>query len=573
MDNFNQQFKKIGEILVHYGYVDMGQINMALQEQRESSEKLGRILVKHGDISEDDFVKAFASQLGEKHISSEDIMRAPEDVVRLLSEEFCIENHVIALNKTDTNILVAMEDPEDLATLDSTRKLTRQNPEVIVAGLDAIHRELEKIYGDIRQSGEVDDVISNISILSGEEGDEQELDLSSEKVSSEEAPFVKLVNLMLLEAIKEDSTDVHIEPGRQNISVRIRIDGVLSQIMTPPMSSLNGITTRLKILSRLNIAEHRLPQDGRMKIKTPYRDIDVRVSILPTVHGEKTVLRLLGFGGKKLNLTTLGFPENKLKIFRKWIKQPYGMILLSGPTGSGKSTTLYASLLEIQSEGINITTVEDPVEYQIAGINQVQMHDEIGLTFSRSLRSILRQDPDVLLIGEIRDSETADIAVKFSLTGHLVFSTVHANDAPSTITRLLDIGIPPFLLGSSLNLVMAQRLVRTICSHCKEPYEPSQEEINRISLSDEELSEVTFMHGKGCSHCRYTGYRGRTAIHEILEVKQPIRRLIFENANQEIIRDKAIELGMTPLREAGIDKIKTGITTIYEVLRSTVEDD
>ena len=310
-----------------------------------------------------------------------------------------------------------------------------------------------------------------------------------------------------------------------------------------------------------------------MKIRTSDRDIDVRVSILPTVFGEKAVLRLLGFGGRKLNLTTLGFPDNKLKIFRKWIKQPYGMILLSGPTGSGKSTTLYASLLEIQDEGINITTVEDPVEYQIAGINQVQMHDEIGLTFSRSLRSILRQDPDILLIGEIRDSETADIAVKFSLTGHLVFSTVHANDAPSTITRLLDIGIAPFLLGSSINLVMAQRLVRTICPHCKEPYEPNHEELERIGVTEAEKSTLKFMQGKGCSHCRYTGYRGRTAIHEILEIKQPIRRLIFENANQEIIREKAIELGMTPLREAGISKAKAGVTTIYEVLRSTVEDE
>ena len=572
MDNFNPQFKKIGEILIHHGYVDAGQVNLALQEQKESHEKLGRILVKQGNLSEDDFVKSFASQLGEKHISGEDIMKASEDVVRLLSEDFCTENNVIALNKTDTSILVAMDDPEDLASLDTIRKLTRLNPEVTVAGLDAIHRALEKIYGDIRQSGEVENVLANISILSGDDGDQQELDLSTEQVSTDEAPFVKLVNLMLLEAIKEDSTDVHIEPGRKNISVRIRIDGVLSQIMTPPMSSLNGITTRLKILSRLNIAEHRLPQDGRMKIKTPDRDIDVRVSILPTVHGEKTVLRLLGFGGKKLNLTTLGFPESKLKIFRKWIKQPYGMILLSGPTGSGKSTTLYASLLEIQSEGINVTTVEDPVEYQIAGINQVQMHDEIGLTFSRSLRSILRQDPDVLLIGEIRDSETADIAVKFSLTGHLVFSTVHANDAPSTITRLLDIGIPPFLLGSSLNLVMAKRLIRTICQHCKQPYDATPEELERIQLSKEELQDIQFMHGKGCSHCRYTGYRGRTAIHEILEIKQPIRRLIFENANQEIIRDKAVQLGMTPLRDAGIGKIKTGITTIYEVLRSTVED-
>ncbi len=573
MDNFNPQFEKIGDILVHFGMADAGQVNNALQEQKETGEKLGQILIKHGHVSEDDFVTAYARQLGEKHISEEDLMRAPEEIVRLIPEDFCMDNTLIALNKTDTSILVAMEDPEDLAALDSIRKLTRLNPEVIVAGKGGITRALEKIFGNIRQSGEVEDVLANISIISGDDDDQQELDLSSEQVSADEAPYVKLVNLMLIEAIREDSTDVHIEPGREKITVRIRIDGVLTQIMSPPMSSLNGITTRIKILSKLNIAEHRLPQDGRMKIRTADRDIDVRVSVLPTVFGEKVVLRLLGFGGRKLSLTNLGFPENKLRIFRKWIKQPYGMILLSGPTGSGKSTTLYASLLEIQDVGINITTVEDPVEYQIPGINQVQMHEDIGLTFSASLRSILRQDPDVLLIGEIRDGETADIAVKFSLTGHLVFSTVHANDAPSTITRLLDIGIAPFLLGSSLNLIMAQRLVRTICPHCKEPYHPSSEELDRLGLPKDELAEIKFMNGKGCSHCRYTGYRGRTAIHEILEVKQPIRRLIFDNANEELIKEKAVELGMTPLREAGIEKVKAGITTIFEVFRSTVEDE
>jgi type II secretory ATPase GspE/PulE/Tfp pilus assembly ATPase PilB-like protein len=293
---------------------------------------------------------------------------------------------------------------------------------------------------------------------------------------------------------------------------------------------------------------------------------------LPTVHGEKVVLRLLGSGQKDVNLNKLGFPNDKLKAFKRWINQPYGMILISGPTGSGKSTTLYASLSEIHSEGINITTVEDPVEYQLKGINQVQMHDTIGLNFSSSLRSILRQDPDVLLIVEIRDSETADIAVKFSLTGHLVFSTVHANDAPSTITRLLDIGIPPFLLGSSLNLVMAQRLVRKICVDCKEEYTPSEKELNRLNTGNNIAKNTTFYHGKGCNKCRYTGYKGRTAIHEIMEIRQPIRKLIFENANEEIIKEKAIELGMTPLRDAGIDKVVNGQTTIHEVLRSTVED-
>ena len=299
---------------------------------------------------------------------------------------------------------------------------------------------------------------------------------------------------MLTEAIKEGSTDVHIEPGRDNVNVRIRIDGVLVTIMSPPINSLNGMVTRIKILSKLNIAEHRLPQDGRMKIKTDSKEIDVRVSILPTVHGEKVVLRLLGSGGKTLTLTNLGFPDDKLKVFRKWINQPYGMVIISGPTGSGKSTTLYASLMEIQSEGINITTVEDPVEYQIPGINQVQMHDDIGLNFSSSLRSILRQDPDVLLIGEIRDEETADIAVKFALTGHLVFSTVHANDAPSTIARLLDLGIPPFLLGSSLNLIMAQRLIRTIDENEKEEYQPSKNEIERVGLDNDK--NIKYFRGK-----------------------------------------------------------------------------
>ena len=375
----------------------------------------------------------------------------------------------------------------------------------------------------------------------------------------------------MTEAIKEGSTDIHIEPGRDEVNVRIRIDGILIKIMTPPVSSLNGIVARIKILSKLNIAEHRLPQDGRMKIKTKDRDIDVRVSILPTVHGEKIVLRLLGSGNKTLTLQNLGFPEDKLKIFRKWINQPYGMVIISGPTGSGKSTTLYAALSEIMSEDINITTVEDPVEYQIPGINQVQMHDEIGLNFSASLRSILRQDPDVLLIGEIRDEETADIAVKFSLTGHLVFSTVHANDAPSTITRLLDLGIPPFLLGSSLNLVMAQRLIRTIDKDSKEKYTPTNEELERMNLT-KDANKIDFYRGKPTNSNHNTGYKGRTAIHEILQVNSDMRQLIYENANQNAIYETAMKNGMTPLRDAGIDKIKSGVTTIDEILRATVED-
>ena len=571
MDNFNPQFAKIGDILVHNEVISEDQLNKALAEQRNSKGKLGTVLINLGFISENDLTDAYSMQMGYKTISNENLLKANLEVTSLLPEDFAKEKKVIALNKSDTSIAIAMEDPEDLAALDSIKKLTKLSPEILIASQSDINEALEILYDKIKKSDEVESAISNITIVQGDEDDGDELDLATEEVSAEDAPFVKLVNLILTEAIKEGSTDIHIEPGRDEVNVRIRIDGILIKIMSPPVSSLNGIVARIKILSKLNIAEHRLPQDGRMKIKTSDRDIDVRVSILPTVHGEKIVLRLLGSGNKTLTLQNLGFPENKLKIFRKWINQPYGMVIISGPTGSGKSTTLYAALSEIMSEDINITTVEDPVEYQIPGINQVQMHDEIGLNFSASLRSILRQDPDVLLIGEIRDEETADIAVKFSLTGHLVFSTVHANDAPSTITRLLDLGIPPFLLGSSLNLIMAQRLIRTIDKDSKEKYTPTNEELERMNIK-KDANKIDFYRGKPTNSNHNTGYKGRTAIHEILQVNSDMRQLIYENANQNAIYETAMKNGMTPLRDAGIDKIKSGVTTIDEILRATVED-
>ena len=570
MENFNPQFQKIGDILVYQKTISQDQLEQALLEQKNTNDKLGNILITQGAISEDELVNAYSMQCGHRSISKDEMLKVDQEIVSLIPEDFAKENNVLALSKKDDYLAIAMEDPEDLTTLDSIRKLTNLNPEIRVAGRSSIQSALDSLYEKVKKSDEVESAISKISIVRGDEEDGDELDLATENVSAEDAPFVKLVNLMLTEAIKEGSTDVHIEPGRENVNVRIRIDGVLLNIMSPPVNSLNGIVTRIKILSKLNIAEHRLPQDGRMKIKTTNKEIDVRVSILPTVHGEKVVLRLLGSGGKTLTLTNLGFPDNKLKVFRKWINQPYGMVIISGPTGSGKSTTLYASLMEIMSEQINITTVEDPVEYQIPGINQVQMHDEIGLNFSASLRSILRQDPDVLLIGEIRDEETADIAVKFSLTGHLVFSTVHANDAPSTIARLLDLGVPPFLLGSSLNLIMAQRLIRTVDEDEKEEYIPNQNELDRIGIKNK--NDFKFYQGKKTSSNHHTGYKGRTAIHEILEVNSDMRKLIYEEASQLDIKNQAMKNGMTPLRDAGIDKIKKGKTTIEEVLRATVED-
>lgn len=569
--SFNPQFQKVGDILVHQGVISEDQLQKALAEQKKSNEKLGQILINQGIITEADLVKAYSQQMGHKHVLENDLLMLSEDNVSLLSEEFARANHVIAMKKTDSGISVAMEDPEDLDAIDGIRKITGLNPEIVIAGRSAIENAIGKLYGTIKQSDEIESAISNISVVSGDEDDNDEVDLSEENVSAEEAPFVKLVNLMLSQAIKEGSTDIHVEPGKNEVIIRIRIDGVLSKIMSPPISSLNGMITRIKILSKLNIAEHRLPQDGRMKLKMGKKEIDVRVSILPTVHGEKAVLRLLGSGDKELNLTNLGFPNSKLTKFKKWINQPYGMVIISGPTGSGKSTTLYAALQEIKNDTINITTVEDPVEYQIPGINQIQVHDKIGLTFAAALRSILRQDPDVLLIGEIRDQETADIAVKFSMTGHLVFSTVHANDAPSTISRLLDLGVPPFLLGSSLNLIMAQRLIRTIDSNEKEQDTPTSEQLQRLGIA-ENSNQMTFYKGKPTQQNHNTGYKGRTAIHEILEVNSSVREMIFEGKSEFEIKDQAIKNGMTPLRDAGIDKIKEGVTTVEEVLRATVED-
>ena len=570
MENFNPQFSKIGDILVYEKKLKPNELEEALKVHYNTTEKIGHILVSKGYINESDLVEAYALQLGHKHVNEDEIIKANEDIVSLIPEAFAKENCLIAIGRTNDSIIIAMEDPEDLMVIDTVKNITQLKPEVVLAGQSVINKCIENLYGKVNKSSQIQDAISNISVVDDEIASD-ELDLVSEDVSAEDAPFVKLVNLILNEAIKEDSSDIHIEPGKENVIVRIRIDGVLLQIMSPPISSLSGIVARIKILSKLNIAEHRLPQDGRMKIKTKECEIDGRVSILPTVHGEKVVLRLIGSGNKTLTLTNLGFPKDKLKIFRRWINQPYGMVIISGPTGSGKSTTLYAALQEIHSEGINITTVEDPVEYQLPGINQVQMHDEIGLNFSASLRSILRQDPDVLLIGEIRDEETAAIAVKFAMTGHLVFSTVHANDAPSTIMRLLDLGIPPFLLGSSLNLIMAQRLVRTIDKDSKEEYTPSENELSLVGLEKKDILNKTLYRGIKNQSNHNTGYKGRTAIHEIIEVDSDMKQLIYNNANQNDIHNQAIEKGMISLRQAGVNKLMSGETTIEEVLRATVE--
>ena len=569
--NFNPQFAKIGEILVQKGKATESGINEALAQQKTTNDKIGVTLIEMGFIEEEDFTSAFAEQLGYRKADNFILLEADSEVASLISEDFARENRVLAVQKSETTITVAMEDPEDVVAVDSIKRLTNLTPDILVAGPELLEKALDKVYGEIQKTTEVAETIESITVVSGEEGSQEEVDLSPDKASDEDAPIVKLVNLIFQESIKERATDIHIEPMEKQVYIRIRIDGVLQTIMTPPATSLSGLVTRIKILSNLNIAEKRLPQDGRFSVKSPGKDIDIRVSILPTVYGEKVVMRLLDKTGFDFNLTSLGFPKHNLGTFKKVIKQPYGMVVVSGPTGSGKSTSLYAALKEIKSERTNITTVEDPVEYQLDGVNQVQVFEDIGLTFGSTLRSILRQDPDVLLIGEIRDGETADIAVKFALTGHLVFSTVHANDAPGTITRLLDIGIAPFLVGSCLNLVMAQRLVRRLCNKCKEEYTPSNEELGLVGLDPSRVPKTLFK-AKGCAECRNTGYKGRLAIFEMIPMARDLRKLVFDNANEDDIRQASLKNGMQTLREAGNARILDGTTSIEEVLRSTVED-
>ena len=568
---FNPQFQRIGEILVHAGKISDDQLNEALAQQKNTHEKLGQVLIDMGMIQEDDLITAYSMQLGYRKADNFLLLEAKPEVVALIPEDFARSNSVLAVQRSKRSLIVAMEDPEDIAAIDSIKRLTDLEPDIVVVGPSLLAKAMDQLYGQIQKADQVEEAIQGITVITGDEDSAEEVDLSPEKASEEDAPIVKLVNLILQEAIKERATDIHIEPQDRKVNVRIRIDGVLQIIMTPPSSSLSGLVTRIKILSKLNIAEKRLPQDGRFSIKTAAKDIDVRVSILPTVYGEKIVLRLLDKSGFDFNLTTLGFPQKHLGVFKKVINQPYGMVVVSGPTGSGKSTSLYAALKEIKDERTNITTVEDPVEYQLDGISQVQVFEDIGLTFGSTLRSILRQDPDVLLIGEIRDSETADIAVKFSLTGHLVFSTVHANDAPGTLTRLLDIGVAPFLVGSCLNLVMAQRLVRRICEKCKEEYKPTKEELSLIGLKPQNV-KGKFHRGKGCADCRNTGYRGRIAIFEMIPMTMTLRKLIFDNANEDEIRQAAMKQGMETLRDAGNQRVLDGTTTVDEILRSTVEE-
>jgi type IV pilus assembly protein PilB len=564
---------KLGQILMEEGVISADQLEKSLDEAAEKNLRLGESLVALGFAVEENVYFGLAKQLDYRFFTNEQLLESREEVVRTIPEEFAKENTLLAVRKEDNLLWVAMSDPDDIIAIDNLNKIMDDGIELQVgmASPAGIKRAIDHVYVRIRKQKEAKTVIGDLQFFAeSDEGDEGLVDMTK-GAAAEEAPIIKLVNMIIAEAMKERATDIHIEARENTCEVRYRVDGVLVSVMEPPKNAHSGIIARIKIISKLNIAEKRLPQDGRFTIRSKEREVDVRVSILPTVNGEKVVMRLLDKGTFGFSLSTLGFEEHQNKIFKRNIIKPYGMIIVSGPTGSGKSTTLYSSLREIMSTQDNITTVEDPVEYHLDGINQVQVKPKIGLTFAATLRSILRQDPDRLLIGEIRDEETADIAVKFSLTGHLVFSTVHANDAPSTVTRLIDIGVPPFLCGSSLLLVMAQRLVRTICPQCKEEYSPKDVEFEYLDMDPAEHQDTKWYKGRGCVHCRDTGYYGRSGIFELLPVTPEIRRLIFENASQDEIRDMAIEQGMETLRKHGISKATRGITSLAEVLRVTTE--
>ncbi len=567
--SFNAQFARIGEVLVHKGFASEDQVKEALIKQNNFGLKIGETLIKLGYITEKQLLESLHDQLDIDIVTQNEVAELEEKIVSLIPEPFAVENRCIAISFDGDVVVVAMTDPENIMVIDNLKKIVQRNVRTALIGDSLLTDVLERYYKSIRTTSQVEDAVGNFEFVAVDD-DEQEISIGSSKEA--DAPIVKMVNLIITEAIKSGCTDIHIEPLSKNTRVRFRVDGALREAMNPPIQMHAGIISLIKVMSKLNIAERRLPQDGHISLKTSLKSVDVRVSITPTVLGEKVVMRLLDKGDFGFTLQTLGFEQEKLNIFKKWIHRPYGIIIVSGPTGSGKSTTLHAAIKTIQNIETNIITVEDPVEYRLEGITQIETHEKIGLTFGGALRSVLRQDPDIVLIGEIRDEETADIAIKFSLTGHLVFSTLHANDAPSTITRMIDIGIAPYLVGSSLNLVMAQRLIRKICKHCVRDYQPTADEIFAAGVPADIAKDIKFKIGAGCVHCDNTGYSGRTGIFEMLEVNANIRKLIFEGANQDLIREAALENHMSTLHDAATEKMIAGVTTIKEVIKLTVFD-
>lgn len=563
---------RLGAMLVSSGLLTEEQLKKALAVQQKEGGRLGSILVKMNFVQEEKLMMFLSKQYGVPYV---DLSRfeIDQNVAKLIPADVAQKYQIMPINRTGATITIAMVDPSNVFAIDDVKFMTGYNVEPVVATEAGIKNAIAKYYSltsaieKVMTSLEIDD--KAVGVIHEEE---DKVDVAKLKAEVEEAPVVKLVNLILTDAVQKGASDIHIEAYEKAFRVRYRIDGSLYEVMSPPMKLRAALTSRLKIMAELDIAERRLPQDGRIKLKIKDKEVDLRVSTLPCLFGEKIVMRILDKGNLMLDLTKLGFEPKALKDFMDAITSPYGMVLVTGPTGSGKTTTLYSALQQVNTIDVNIMTAEDPVEYNLMGINQVQMKDDIGLNFAAALRSFLRQDPDIVMVGEIRDYETAEIAVKAALTGHLVLSTLHTNDAPSTINRLLNMGVEPFLVSSSVILILAQRLVRKVCQNCKKPEKVPIQTLIDSGFTKEEAEGVVCYKGEGCNTCNNTGYKGRVALYEVMPVKEEIKELILQGASALDIKRTAIKLGMKTLRMSGLSKVKDGLTSLEEVVGTTFAD-
>jgi type IV pilus assembly protein PilB len=610
---------KLGEILIRENLITAEQLRETLDYQRDNGGRIGSNLVRLGYVSDDVVTAVLSRQYGVPSINL-DLFQIEKSVIKLISEDVALKYTVLPISKNGATITLAMADPTNVFAMDDIKFMTGLNVEPVIASETSIQMSVAKYYGGSNEidvfdaafaveaeakavtngrnghaskrhgarpavSEKLNDADLDVSLdkfefaaHDGEEfevvEDNEEIDLAALALASEHAPVVRLVNVLLVDSLRRGASDIHVEPYEKDFRIRFRIDGVLYDVMHPPLKIRDPLISRLKIMAKLDISEKRLPQDGRIKIKVRIdsrsRELDFRVSTLPTLFGEKVVLRLLDKEKLMLDMTKLGFEQESLTKFKRAISNPYGMVLVTGPTGSGKTNTLYSALQALNTPETNIMTAEDPVEFNLQGINQVQMKEQIGLNFAAALRSFLRQDPNIVLVGEIRDFETAEIAIKAALTGHLVLSTLHTNDAPSTISRLVNMGIEPFLVATSVNLIQAQRLIRRICSDCKEEIHLPAEGLIEVGFRKEEVGDLKLYKGRGCTTCNGTGFKGRVGLYEVMEITDELRELIIIGASSMELRRKAMDLGMITLRESGLCKIREGITTIEEVVKETV---
>jgi len=562
---------RLGELLVREKRISLDQLRKAQSTQRSDNVSLGYALARMGAISDQEITDFLSQQYRVQSIDLSEYEIDPE-VAKLVSQEVCDRHKIVPVSRAGSSLIVAMADPSNLHAIDDIKFLTGYNVEPVVASEAAIQAAIEHTYAapeisydDIMDGFDEDD----IEVAGGED----DVSLTDLERATEDAPVIRLCNAILLNAIKKGASDIHVEPYEKSLRVRYRVDGVLHEEMKPPIKLKNAIASRLKIMASLDIAERRLPQDGRIKLKLGKgREMDFRVSALPTLFGEKIVLRLLDKSNLQLDMTKLGFDVEPLRHFKDAIHQPYGMVLVTGPTGSGKTTSLYSALSELNKVDTNISTAEDPVEFNLAGINQVQMHEDIGLNFAASLRSFLRQDPDIIMVGEIRDFETAEIAVKAALTGHLVLSTLHTNDAPSTVTRLLNMGVEPFLVTASVNLVVAQRLARKICVDCRVEVPAEAKALLDIGFREEDLNDIHVFEGVGCRTCGDTGYKGRIALYEVMPFTENLKEMVLQGSSTADLKRAMIQEGVNSLRMAGLAKIREGAISMAEVVRVTAAD-